>query len=1249
MKTNLKLFFGLVLLGVLFAGSLSYASASTCTYISGVTQWSACANGGFSYATAVTYATTTGTCTDVDTIKSCTLATCYDPNTVFAIPALQTLGSSTLTSNIYDYFSFDVNKSDSAGNATYVSRSGDSPMSGEFSNAFSLSGSSSYVEYSPTTILQPSGQKTFSLWVKPESKTGIIFSKFKTDTSEGGYSLVIDSSNRVQFNIKSDSWVGGATQGPVYTTPLSSALPTNQWSHVAITVDTSSTTNAINLYVNGDYVGNNTTNVSGTFTNSGAPFLLGAEWYGGGGYTTPIVQVADTICAWSDCFYKGGIDDLFVVNKVLTPCQIKELAKGPGSCLPECVTQTCYDSSLPTSPKPLSAINISQTNLVAYYPFDGNANDAKGNHNLNNDYNTVTFPNSSVSTALNASAYFNGAANLSLSGNNSNLIPNGNYSVCTWYKQESNHEMQELVSGREAQYSWSGFEMQTDEYNNNIRAGELTKTPIPAYGDWKHICYTKQGTNSNMYINGVSIASSTVSTAGVNPFPNPLTIGRDNYSYGVSTYEYFKGYMDDMSIWSRGLSACEVKSLYLGTNTCLESCNNTTCYSPTDPIKPLGVTLDPADPTLDTYLNMDNNFTNNGNGYLATKRTYVKGGPGTASYVNGVDTSNATSFGLASYPNSYNYIVSSGGVNDFGRNVAASGTVSMWIKTNAINSGSSNSPRLFGASNRFECFLQWGGNKIQCDLGSNQNGSTNSMVSPNSLEVGKWYHLAVTWDTTNHIQKMWLNGEQVSTGSATIKPLAGTDMWIGRSHSIDDWGGVNGQPWNGSIDDVAFYRRALSDCEIKKLAKGANACNEACVTRYVPQDKFKLTQTAGTYAQLDGICKANYGSTWQFATMTDADEAEIMNNGNSIFPNGSYSITNTPSYAAPMTGQWCTADPWPESTKGALFTIGTYTPLPMCYADSPLSNSYVGICRNTTITSTSTPCSTGNFVVSCSVSPTSTTTGQVVTWTATSTGYVNSPTYSWANSWTSAQGGLIAGKTTRIATTSFSQIGNYYATTTASDGVSTSTFRCTGGVNGGVIISDSQATSTLMVTKTGGSGTGTVISSPAGINCGSYCSESVNTNSNVVLTEVPNSGSTFAGWSGGGCSGTATSCTVNVDANKTVNAVFNSAPVDPNLNCSVSITNPVPVSGSVNINTLTTWTATSTTGQDFSGVNKVWVVIDSNNPAPGRPLSVDAISNSVDNTFTTIGSKTIGVTVGNGAQCTGTVNIVQTGGSTREK
>jgi len=90
---------------------------------------------------------------------------------------------------------------------------------------------------------------------------------------------------------------------------------------------------------------------------------------------------------------------------------------------------------------------------------------------------------------------------------------------------------------------------------------------------------------------------------------------------------------------------------------------------------------------------------------------------------------------------------------------------------------------------------------------------------------------------------------------------------------------------------------------------------------------------------------------------------------------------------------------------------------------------------------------------------------------------------------------------------------------------------------------------TLTVTKTGsGSGTVTTGTRRFGINCGSDCSESYGSGTSVTLTASPASGSTFAGWSGGGCSGTG-SCTMYMYADTSVTATFN-------LSDAITVTSP---------------------------------------------------------------------------------------------
>src|SRR5439155_1471331 len=65
----------------------------------------------------------------------------------------------------------------------------------------------------------------------------------------------------------------------------------------------------------------------------------------------------------------------------------------------------------------------------------------------------------------------------------------------------------------------------------------------------------------------------------------------------------------------------------------------------------------------------------------------------------------------------------------------------------------------------------------------------------------------------------------------------------------------------------------------------------------------------------------------------------------------------------------------------------------------------------------------------------------------------------------------------------------------------------------------------------------TASSNPPGINCGNTCSASYNSGTQVTLTATPDFLWAFAGWSGGGCSGTGR-CTVTITANTTVTARF---------------------------------------------------------------------------------------------------------------
>ena len=68
-----------------------------------------------------------------------------------------------------------------------------------------------------------------------------------------------------------------------------------------------------------------------------------------------------------------------------------------------------------------------------------------------------------------------------------------------------------------------------------------------------------------------------------------------------------------------------------------------------------------------------------------------------------------------------------------------------------------------------------------------------------------------------------------------------------------------------------------------------------------------------------------------------------------------------------------------------------------------------------------------------------------------------------------------------------------------------------------------------------GTGSGSVSSSPSGIECGATCTAGFQQNTLVTLTATENQRSVFSGWSGGGCSGT-DQCVVTMSAAQNVAA-----------------------------------------------------------------------------------------------------------------
>jgi uncharacterized repeat protein (TIGR02543 family) len=139
-------------------------------------------------------------------------------------------------------------------------------------------------------------------------------------------------------------------------------------------------------------------------------------------------------------------------------------------------------------------------------------------------------------------------------------------------------------------------------------------------------------------------------------------------------------------------------------------------------------------------------------------------------------------------------------------------------------------------------------------------------------------------------------------------------------------------------------------------------------------------------------------------------------------------------------------------------------------------------------------------------------------------------------------------------------------------------------------------TTYTLTVNLGGTGTGSVASTPAGISCGADCSEVYNDGAMIQLTPTAAVGSNFTSWSG--CTSvTGNVCNVTMNATKSVTANFTiqqfavnltkagtgagTVTSNPgNMNCGPTCTS---ASTSFNYNTMVTLTASAAVGSTFSG------------------------------------------------------------------
>lgn len=153
-------------------------------------------------------------------------------------------------------------------------------------------------------------------------------------------------------------------------------------------------------------------------------------------------------------------------------------------------------------------------------------------------------------------------------------------------------------------------------------------------------------------------------------------------------------------------------------------------------------------------------------------------------------------------------------------------TISMWAKVDQITSNclftldpDNMNDRCVGCAQ----YLDGSSTMMVWDYGDITNQGR-VVVQGIAQDMNSWHHYVFVVSQSGNLKKTFLDGVMNSNGSysstCTNKNLP---FFIGGSFSNGSSGKIM---WNGKIDDVSIYNRALTNAEVAALYSGANICQE---------------------------------------------------------------------------------------------------------------------------------------------------------------------------------------------------------------------------------------------------------------------------------------------------------------------------------------------------------------------------------------------------------------------------------------
>ena len=636
---------------------------------------------------------------------------------------------------------------------------------GKIGQGFNFDGVDDYVNINSSTSLSPTARITMSAWVRPNKQSSVA------------YMAVIEKSLSYNMYIRQDGIVLVFLTGVNnwVTTSGSIDLFNGGWHHIVTTYD--GTTQI--LYIDNKLI--SSTSASGSITTNSNAVKIGDS----GG--VPV---------------KGLIDDVRIYNRGLSVSEISQL----------------YSSGVSNKQNSASVITATTTcsvglscGLVTYWTFDGKdivngvVRDNSGNG---------TFAN--IGNIASSTFYTTGVRGQALRfDTGSNYIysdlgtARSTFTISLWYTpkvinswngNQTGFHMGKTAYAESFVFRWysTGGSPKIQASSNNGNTGNLSST----YGAETRLPYLNTfvytPTQIDWYINGVLYNSTTPSVGTFDAMRFIRLGGTGNASQGSN------GVIDEFRMYDRALSSSEIKQLYASVISTKQSSSqniiqNSSCISGLSCGLVGYWTFDGKDMVGGVARDRSgNNDLNSSN--ISTSTFYSLGKIGQGLKFDGTDD-----------------VLTKDSPTNLTFNTAF--TLSAWIKT---GSKVTTAKEIVGRWDGIE----WGymlainenssDHKVKIVLDKDVGGGSRdaARASVNAVNDDKWHHIVGVYDGPNTRLDLYVDGV-LSTAS-----LEGTIPASISSQSRPIYiGNDNGatRAYQGSIDDVRIYNRAISSTEVLQL------------------------------------------------------------------------------------------------------------------------------------------------------------------------------------------------------------------------------------------------------------------------------------------------------------------------------------------------------------------------------------------------------------------------------------------------